>query len=71
MLKQLSYEEFLNSFLIKVGLCIWIGIIIIAFLVLFWPPLLNQLVSELGIQHYLQQLQNWLGPFFTANYQAP
>lgn len=71
MLKQLSYEELINSFAIKVGLCLWIGIILMTFLVLFCPSLLNQFVSELGIQHYLQLLQNWLRPFFTASYQAP
>jgi len=53
---------------VKIVLCVWIGAIVMLYLILFWPPYLWGLAQGLGIMDFLQKLQAWITPFFTAGY---
>jgi len=68
MSMEFDHKRFINSLLIKVGLCVWMGIVIFVFLIVFWPSAFQPLVWSLGLLHYLQLLQSIITPLLTANY---
>jgi hypothetical protein len=68
MSNQYSHNKLSNPFLLKIGLCVWMCIVIFAFLIVFWPPILQSLIWGLGLQNYLQLLQSIIKPMLTANY---
>jgi len=53
---------------VKIALCAWMGAVTLLFIILFWPPSLWGLAEALGILDKLRLIQQWITPFFTANY---
>ena len=68
MLHEPFENQFSISVWVKIVLCVWIGTIILLYVILFWPSSLWELARELGISGILQNLQAWITPFFTAGY---
>lgn len=69
MLHLFSGERSLSiSIWVKIVLCAWMGVVVLLFVILFWPPYLVGLAQGLGILDKLQLLQNLIGPFFRASY---
>lgn len=68
----MSQDTVKNRFLVsgwaKIILCVWMGAIVLFYAIVFWPPSLSGLAQGLGISEWLQKLQAWVAPFFTAGY---
>ncbi len=54
----------------KAFLVLWIGMVVFVFIIVYWPPVLEQVANGLGVLDLLLSLQALIKSFFTAPYLA-
>ena len=53
------------SFLIKLGMCLWISAVFFIFIILFGPPHFWVIAERIGVYDWLVTLVNIINPFFS------
>jgi len=66
--EQLEIKDSPAHVMIKMGIFLWMFIIIFTYLLLFGPPEFWSILDRLGLGIFFHTCYNWLAPFFTAGY---
>jgi hypothetical protein len=54
--------------IVKILLLVWIGLVLLVFLVLYGPPEIQSIVRRMGFEDGFNRLYEWLKTFFVADY---
>jgi hypothetical protein len=60
--------RFLVAFLVRLSLCVWVGMIVLFFIIVLSPPEFETIAFDLGVSRHLHQLQGVIRPLLTADH---